>query len=84
MWVFFDRNADKWCIHKFRVLIFAGTETISSVLSHIIHLLSHHPHVQDKLREELKTAHKQNEKLTYDQLVSLPYPKAICCKTLQV
>ena len=43
-----------------------GTEMMSSTLSCILYLLSLHPHVQDKLREELKNAHEQNEELTYN------------------
>ena len=66
------------------MLIFAGTETTFSALSRVLHLLSLHPHVQDKLREELKRAHEQNEELTYDQLVSLPYLEAVCRETLRV
>ena len=80
----FKRNADESCIHSFRVLIFAATETTSSALSRILHLLSLHPDVQDKLREELKRAHEENEELTYDQLVSLPYLEAVCRETLRV
>ena len=57
---------------------------MSSALSRILQLLSLHPHIQTKLREELKSAHEQNEELTYNQLVSLPYLKAVCRETLQV
>jgi cytochrome P450 len=65
-------------------MIFAATDTMSSALSRVLHLLSLHPHVQDKLREELKSAHEDNEELTYDRLVSLPYLEAICRETLRV
>ena len=80
----FERNAHEWCLHSFRVLIFSATETTSSALSRILHLLSLHPGVQDKLREELKRAHEENEELTYDRLVSLPYLEAVCRETLRV
>ena len=65
-------------------MIFSATDTTSSALSRVLYLLSLHPHVQDKLREELKRAYEDNEELTYDQLVSLPYLEAICRETLRV
>ena len=71
-------------VHLFRVLISGATETTSSALSRILHLLSLHPHIQDELREELKKAHEENEELTYDQLVTLPYLEAVCRETLRV
>ena len=80
----FKRNADEWCIYSTRSLIIAATETTSSALSRILHLLSLHPDVQDKLREELERAREENEELTYDQLVSLPYLEAVCRETLRV
>ena len=70
--------------HSLRILIFSATDTTSSALSRVLHLLSLHPHAQDKLREELNRAHEDNEELTYDQLVSLPYLEAICRETLRV
>jgi len=78
------RLSEEEVLAQMAILILAGTETTSSALSRIIQLLSLHPHVQDKLREELKTAHEQNEELTYDQLVSLPYLEAVCRETLRV
>jgi len=65
-------------------LIFAGTDTTSSALSRILHTLSLHSDVQDKLREELKRALEDSEELTYDQLVSLPYLEAVCRETLRL
>ena len=70
--------------YSFRVLIFAATETTSSALARILYKLSHRPDVQDKLREELKGAFEDNEELTHDQLVSLPYLDAVCRETLRV
>ncbi|KAI0251708.1 cytochrome P450 [Lactifluus subvellereus] len=65
-------------------LVFAATDTTSNALSRILHLLSLHPGAQDKLREELEEACEDNEELTHDQLVSLPYLEAVCRETLRL
>jgi len=78
------RLSEEEVLAQMTLLIFAATETTSSALSRILHLLSLHPGVQDKLREELKRAHEGNEELTHDQLVSLPYLEAVCRETLRV
>ena len=67
-----------------RVLLFAATDTTSSSLTRILHLLALHPNIQDKLRTELKEACKDNKELTHDQLVSLPILEAVCRETLRV
>ncbi len=69
---------------SFRVILIAGTDTTSSALSRILHLLALHPDIQDKLRSELKEAHEDNEELTHDQLVSLPFLEAVCRETLRL
>ncbi|KAH9039749.1 cytochrome P450 [Lactarius hengduanensis] len=71
-------------IRNLRVFIIAGTDTTSSALSRILHVLSLHPDAQDKLRKELKEAHEDNEELTHDQLVSLPFLEAVCRETLRL
>ena len=70
--------------HLSRVLVIAATDTTSSALSRILHLLSLHPETQDKLRDELKEACEDYEELTHDQLVSLPYLEAVCRETLRL
>ena len=62
----------------------AATDTTSNALSRILHLLSLHLDVQDKLRDELKEACEDNEELTHDRLVSLPYLEAVCRETLRL
>ena len=64
----------------------AATDTVSSALSRIFHLLALHKDVQARLREEILEARKQNggEDLSYDILVSLPYMDAICRETLRL
>ena len=69
-----------------RVFLVAGTDTTSSALSRILHLLSLHPDVQNKLRKELKEVHEDNDskELAHDQLVSLPFLEAVCRETLRL
>ena len=55
-----------------------------SALSRILHQLALHPEIQDKLRTELREACEDNEELTYDQLVSLPFLEAVCRETLRL
>ena len=62
----------------------AGTDTTSNALSRTLHLLSLRPDVQDRLRDELRAACEDNDELTYDQLVSLPYLEAVCRETLRL
>ena len=66
------------------MLTLAAIETTSSTLSRIIHLLSLHLDVQDKLRKELKDACHDSEDLTHDHLVSLPFLEAVCRETLRL
>ena len=61
-------------------MIFAGTDTTSSALARTFDLLSTHPDVQDKLREELKGW----DNMTYDEIIALPYLDAVCRETLRI
>ncbi|KAH9165540.1 cytochrome P450 [Lactarius sanguifluus] len=71
-------------VAQMAVFLIAGTGTTSTALSRILHLLSLHPDVQDKLRNELKEARKDKEELTHDQLVSLPFLEVVCRETLRL
>ncbi|KAH9165536.1 cytochrome P450 [Lactarius sanguifluus] len=71
-------------VAQMTVFLIAGTDTTSTALSRILHLLALRPDVQDKLRNELKEAHKDKEELTHDQLVSLPFLEAVCRETLRL
>ncbi|KAJ4478576.1 cytochrome P450, partial [Lentinula lateritia] len=66
--------------------IFAAMDTTSSGLSRILHLLTLHPEVQDKMRDELVAARKEHQgsQLSYDELVGLPYLDAVCRETLRL
>lgn len=66
-----------------RTFIFAGMDTTSGALAHILHLLAEHPDVQTKLRAEILEAGNGQE-IGYDQLVELPYLDAVCRETLRL
>jgi cytochrome P450 len=66
------------------MLTLAATETTSSALSRVLHLLTLHPEVQDTLRKEFRDACHDNEELTHDDLVSLPFLEAVCRETLRL
>ncbi|KAH9175545.1 cytochrome P450 [Lactarius sanguifluus] len=71
-------------VAQMAVFLIAGTDTTSTALSWILHLLALHPDVQDKLRNELKEAHEDKAELTHDQLVSLPFLEAVCRESLRL
>jgi len=79
-----DQLSEEEVLAQITVLIFAATDTTSNALSRILHLLSLHPGAQDRLREELKEACEDNDELTHDQLISLPYLEAVCRETLRL
>ena len=64
-------------------MVFAATDTTSNTLSRILDLLVHHPEVQERLREELRTSGAA-EGIPYNQLNQLPYLDAVCRETLRL
>jgi cytochrome P450 len=58
----------------------AGHETTSNALAWTFYLLSHHPEVEHKLREEVKAALAASAtgELTWDLMGELPYLNAVC------
>lgn len=67
-----------------RGLLFAAVDTTSSAISRILHLLSQHPPIQEKVRREVTDTRSKHGDLPYDELVSLPYLDAICRETLRL
>ena len=63
-------------------LVFGATDTTSNTLSRIFYLLALHPDVQERLRADIVQA-RQGERLSYDELMALPYLDAICRETLR-
>ncbi|KAL1712903.1 cytochrome P450 [Schizophyllum commune] len=66
-------------------IVFAAMDTTSSALVRILHLLSTHTDVQDRIRAEIRAAKQEcGNVLTYDQLEALPYLDAVCRETLRL
>ncbi|KAJ7873197.1 cytochrome P450 [Mycena leptocephala] len=63
------------------MIVFAGTDTTSSAMNRMFHLLATYPEVQEKLRAEILTA---SEQLNYDALVSLPYLDGVVREVLRL
>ncbi|KAJ3478354.1 hypothetical protein NLI96_g9816 [Meripilus lineatus] len=57
--------------------------TTSGALAQMLQLLSEHPEVQEKLREEIIQA-SCGQNIPYDQLETLPYLDAVCRETLRM
>ncbi|KAJ7486822.1 cytochrome P450 [Mycena latifolia] len=63
------------------MIIHAGTDSSSSALNRIVHLLALHPDVQEKLRAEIM---ETSEHLSHDELVNLPYLDGVVRETLRL
>ncbi|KIK05288.1 hypothetical protein K443DRAFT_3951 [Laccaria amethystina LaAM-08-1] len=80
-----DRLEDDELIAQVSALTFAAVDTTSSALSRILHLLAHHPDIQEKLRREVTEVRAERGDLPYDELTShLPYLDAIVRETLRL
>ncbi|KAH9034585.1 cytochrome P450 [Lactarius pseudohatsudake] len=55
-----DRLSKEELLAQMSAIVLAATDTTSSALSRILHLLALHPDIQDKLRKELKEACEDN------------------------
>ncbi|KAJ3499659.1 hypothetical protein NLJ89_g10072 [Agrocybe chaxingu] len=66
--------------------VLSALHTTSSALSRILYLLATHKDVQEKLRQEIRDARKENGGLDpeHDALVALPYLDAVCRETLRL
>ncbi|KAI0628824.1 cytochrome P450 [Trametes polyzona] len=82
-----DRLTDEELIAQVSTLTLAAMDTTSNALSRILQMLSTHPQVQDKLREELVQARDDGSgnlrDLDYDEVMELPYLDAVCRETLR-
>ncbi|KAJ4481154.1 cytochrome P450 [Lentinula aciculospora] len=70
-----DKLDEAEIIGQLTTFTFAAMDTTSNALSRILHLLTFHPEVQDKMRNETVAARRECEgdQLSYDELVGLPY-----------
>ncbi|EJF59817.1 cytochrome P450 [Dichomitus squalens LYAD-421 SS1] len=78
-----DKLPEEEILAQMSTFILAGMDTTSTALSITLTILSQHPEVQEKLRNEILEASK-GEPLEYDALVSLPYLDAVCRETLRL
>ncbi|RXW15627.1 hypothetical protein EST38_g10219 [Candolleomyces aberdarensis] len=79
-----DRIPESELVAQISTIIFAAMDTTSNALSRILHLLSEHPEVQERLRTEIRDAFENHGELDYDTLSSLPYLDAVCRESLRV
>ncbi|KAH7878863.1 cytochrome P450 [Lentinula edodes] len=81
-----DRLDEDEVISQMTSLLFAATDTTSSALSRLVSLLSKHPDIQEKLRQEVTEARRNNngEDLSYHEVNSLPYLDAVCRESLRL
>ncbi|MFB9904278.1 cytochrome P450 [Allokutzneria oryzae] len=64
-------------------LFLAGTETTSASASWAMHLLAEHPDVQERLRRETEAV-LGDRAPAYEDLISLPYTRAVVTETLRL
>lgn len=67
------------------IIFLGGFETTSSTLAFLLLELAAHPHVQDKMREEiLKVLDKHDGKVSYEMLQELTYMEMVIQETLRL
>ncbi|KAH9846398.1 cytochrome P450 [Lenzites betulinus] len=83
-----DRLSNEEVVAQVSTLVLAAMDTTSNALSRILHQLTLHPEVQQKMREELMQARDDGtgklRDLDYDEVMELPYLDAVCRETLRV
>ncbi|KAJ7152027.1 cytochrome P450 [Mycena filopes] len=72
---------DAELVAQISMIIHAGTDTTSSALNRIIHLLALHSEVQEKLRGEIIATAAS---MGHDELVGLPYLDGVVRETLRL
>lgn len=75
-----DLDAAAHCV----TLFLDGYETTSVTLHHALHQLGRNKIIQDKLRDEIVEALQDNEYLSYDKLLDLPYLNQVFYETLRL
>jgi cytochrome P450 len=63
------------------MIIFAATDTTSSSMNRLWHLIAQYPDVQEKLRAEILS---EPETMHHDTLVALPYLDAVVREVLRL
>ncbi|KAF6751307.1 cytochrome P450 [Ephemerocybe angulata] len=80
-----DKLPDSELLAQISTLTFAAMDTTSNALARILDLLSQHPDVQDKVREEVSNAFEEHgSELDFDTVMALPWLDSICRETLRL
>ncbi|KIK62396.1 hypothetical protein GYMLUDRAFT_41833 [Collybiopsis luxurians FD-317 M1] len=80
-----DENEVISMVSSIETFVFSAMDTTSSAMARTLHLLAKHQDVQEKLRQELKAvASEEQDSVSYENLVSLPYLDAVCRETLRL
>ncbi|KAH9940844.1 cytochrome P450 [Epithele typhae] len=81
-----DRLPDEEVLAQLSALVLAAMDTTSSALGRTLRILAEHPEAQSRLRKEVTDALENADggRLSYDELMGLPYLDAICRETLRV
>ncbi|EMD35778.1 hypothetical protein CERSUDRAFT_115731 [Gelatoporia subvermispora B] len=79
-----DKIDDDEIVAHMSTLVFAATDTTTSSLARVLHLLSERPEIQDKVRQEYIKACQGRDAPTFDELMELPLLDAVCRETLRM
>jgi cytochrome P450 len=61
----------------------AATDTLTTVMCHLLQLLAEHPDIQEQLRTELTLA-RDGDDIPNERLMKLPVLDAVCKETLRL
>jgi cytochrome P450 len=61
----------------------AATDTLTTIMCHLLQLLAEHPDIQEQLRAELTEARDSHD-LPNERLMRLPLLDAVCKETLRL
>ncbi|KAJ7729174.1 cytochrome P450 [Mycena metata] len=72
---------DEELVASTSIIIFAATDTTSSSLNRLLHIIAQNPDIQDKLRAEILS---YPETMDHDTIVGLPYLDAVIRETMRL
>ncbi|KAJ7924234.1 cytochrome P450 [Mycena leptocephala] len=75
------RLNDEELVGSTSIIIFAATDTTSSSLNRLLHIIAQNPDIQDKLRAEILA---YPETMDHDTIVGLPYLDAVIRETMRL